>query len=302
MIIERQHFQGAADPQRMAGLVRSFPADNLHVADLPYRLCSWALDDHGNIGLWTGNNGDLVAWAVLQTPFVAIDIVVHPACADAFPHVLDWADARAKSLVGTPHGLSSWYVNVFAGQSDRIRHLEAAGFASQADVGEDSWSKVLLRRPATEPVDGGTLPEGYLIRPLAGDAEVEAYVEMHREVFQSRNMTVEWRRRVLRHPDYVPQLDLVAVSPSGQLAAFCICWLDTRSQRAPSGQVEPFGARSLGLGRAMLAEGMRRLQQFGAEHIYVETDNYRNAALKRYTADGFRTVGDVLVYRKDYGT
>lgn len=286
----------------MAALVRSFPADNLHVADLPYRLCSWALDDHGNIGLWTDNNGDLVAWAVLQTPFVAIDVAVHPDAGAAFPQIMIWADARAKDAVGTPGGLPSWYVNVFTWQTDRIRHLEKIGFASQADAGDDSWSKVLLRRQATGLPEGGTLPDGYAVRPLAGDAEIEAYVAMHREVFQSRNMTAEWRRRILRHPDYVPELDLVAVSPNGQLAAFCICWLDTHSARAPSGQVEPFGARSLGLGRAILAEGMKRLRQAGAEHIYVETDSYRNAALKRYTADGFRAVGDVLVYRKDYST
>ena len=72
----------------------------------------------------------------------------------------------------------------------------------------------------------------------------------------------------------------------------------------PSGQIEPLGVRAdvrgLGLGRAILAEGLQRLMQIGAGHIFVETDNYRNAAFTLYQAAEFQVVQDVSVYRKDY--
>jgi hypothetical protein len=84
-------------------------------------------------------------------------------------------------------------VNVFAHQTERIGNLEAAGFASQADVGDDSWSKVLMLRPKGASLPATALPEGFTIRPLAGEAEVEAYVALHRAVFGSENMTVAWR-------------------------------------------------------------------------------------------------------------
>ncbi len=172
-------------------------------------------------------------------------------------------------------------------------------------MGEDSWSKVLLQRPAQLPVTDSALPTGFLIRPLAGEDEVEAYVQLHRAAFESKNMTVEWRGRILRRPGYGSDLDLVAVAPDGRLAAFCICWLDTDLEK-PSGQVEPLGVhedfRNLGLGRAILSEGLRRLYLHGADRVYVETDVQRNAALELYTAVGFRPIQDVLVYRKDYGT
>jgi len=42
------------------------------------------------------------------------------------------------------------------------------------------------------------------------------------------------------------------------------------------------------------------LRELGAEQIFVETDNYRNAALLVYESVGFRIEHEVLVYRKDY--
>ncbi len=305
MRIGQRKFSGELDIQAMIGLARVSPADNLHVVDLPYRVSSWALDDPDNVGLWVNAEGRLLAWAVMQTPFWAIDYACHP---DAEPElhrqVLGWADRRARQLLDTSSGRPCWFVMAFANQTDRIRDLEAAGFASQANVGADSWSKVLMRRPAQMPVAEYTLPAGVTIRSLAGENQVDAYVQLHRAVFGSKNMTAEWRMRTLRRPEYVADLDLVAVAPDGRLAAFCICWFDRDSEGEPIGQIEPLGVhedfRELGLGRAILSEGLQRLHLCGADKVYVETDKYRNAALALYEAMGFRTIRDVLVYRKDY--
>ena len=160
-----------------------------------------------------------------------------------------------------------------------------------------------MRRPAELPAECSA-PAGFTIRPLAGEGEVAAYVELQREVFGTENMTAEWRSRTLRCPEYIPDLDLVAEAPGGRLAAFCIGWLDRRHPEGPAGQIEPMGVREemrhLGLGRAILSETLKRLVQHGAGQIYVETDNYRDAALELYEAVGFRVIRDVLVYRKDY--
>lgn len=287
----------------MAALVRAFPADHLHVVDLPYRSSSWAFDNPENVGLWTTPGGQLLAWVVMQTPFWTIDYACHPdADRDLRRQIWIWADGRAHALLDTRFGHPMWFVNVLADQRDHIRDLEEAGFASQADVAEDSWSKVLMRRVTGAPVDEYALPAGFTIRPLAGEAEVEAYVALHRAVFESKSMTVDWRARILRRPEYTPDLDLVAVVPDGRLAGFCICWLDR--SLIVSGQIEPLGVgaewRALGLGRALLSEGLRRLILGGAEQIYVETDSYRGAALELYESCGFQIVRDVLVYRKEY--
>ena len=192
----------------------------------------------------------------------------------------------------------------FAGQTERIRALEEVGFSCQADVGEDSWSKVLMRRPAQAPVAEYGLPSGFTIRPLAGESEVDAYVALHQAVFESRSMTVEWRARTLRWPEYVPDVDLVVVSPDGSLSGFCVGWIDPNIAGEIVGRIEPLGIhadfRHLGLGRAVLSECLRRLYWHGANHILVETDNYRGAALDLYESVGFHVDRDVLVFRKDY--
>ncbi len=318
MIVVERAPAGEADLTAMMALSLAFPGDNLHTVDLPYRFSSWALDDPENARLWIGADGHLLAWAVLQAPFWTIDSAFH-AEAESRLHrrVLEWADRRACHISTIPGGLPCWYVMAFADQAGRIHDLEAAGFASQADVGENSWSKVLMRRPAETPFRDCPLPPGFTIRPLAGEREVVAYVGLHRAVFESRSMTVEWRARTLRRPEYTPDLDLVAVDPGGSLAGFCIGWLSpvyeaqearsagaSHDTRERSGRIEPLGVRrafrGLGLGRALLIEALRRLSGPGSREVCLETDHYRDAALALYEALGFCTIRDVLVYRKDY--
>lgn len=307
MNITQHPYTGTADQQRMAALTHVTAADNLHVVDLLYRLSSWAFDYPENISLWSDEQGQLVAWAVLQTPFWAIDYAYDPAVsANMHQRILSWADQTAQKLLDTASGRPIWFINVFADQHDRIRDLEQAGFASQANVGEDSWSKVLMLRPAQMRIEHPQLPAGFTLRPLAGAHEAAAYVELHRAVFASTSMTDEWRRRTVQRPEYIPELDLVIEAPDGRLAAFCVCWYDEAGPAGcSSGQIEPLGVREeyrhLGLARAILAEGIERLQQRGAEQIFVETDDYRDAAFQLYQSVGFCVSQNVLVYRKDYG-
>ncbi len=295
------------DLRAMETLARETHANNLHVTDLPWRFCSWALDIPENFRLWHDENGRLLAWAMLCIPFESLDFVCLPEVeADLLPLILAWADERSRIHpgmipLGTPEGKPCWFINVFVDQVERIRLLEAAGFSDQSDVGEYSWSKVFMRRPANLPVKDYRIPEGFVVRPLAGEGEVETYVQLHRQTFGSKNMTVEWRKRIIRHPDYTPDLDIVVAAPDGRLGAFCVCWFDPQ---AGVGHIEPLGChpnfRRYALGRLALVEGLRRLQAHGAQEIFVETDNWRNTAFRLYESLGFQVVRDVLVYRKDY--
>lgn len=296
MEFSQRVFAGTADPPATQALARTWREAHLHTTDLSWRLTSWALDEPENAVLWHDDAGQLVAWAALQTPFWTIDLIVHPGHEGIlFPRILEWADTRARAVSATQYGHPSWYIMVFDDQPDRMQTLESAGWMSQADVGEDSWSKVWMKYAG--PIPPATLPDGFTIQSL-GD-RVDAYVELHQTVFESKNMTTSWRRRTTEHPAHTPDCDLVVCAPDGQLAAFCVGWLEGRQ-----GQVEPLGVhadfRNLGLGKAILAECLRRLQAHGAQEIHVETDNYRNAALDLYEWAGFRVERNVLVFRKDY--
>jgi ribosomal protein S18 acetylase RimI-like enzyme len=304
MDITGRAFSGGSDLQSMADLVRKFPTGNVHIVDLPYRFSSWSFDYPENIRLWTDENGTLLAWAILQVPLWTIDYACNPELDHkAHPQILKWADEQSRAIVNTPSGHPAWFVSVLASQTDRIRDLEQAGFVSPANVGENSWSQVSMEHSMKIP-DDVQPPDGFHIRPLNGADEVDAYVEIHQAVFESKNMTAEWRNRTLQRPEYIPDLDLVAVAPDGGLAAFCICWLAKDDNGNVSGQIEPMGVhadfRKLGLGRAMVVEGLKRLSEKGAQEIYIQTDNYRNAAFRLYESAGFHVMHDILIYRKDY--
>lgn len=297
-------FSSDPDLPRMAELVRKFPAENIHVVDLPYRLSSWSFDYPENIRLWSDEHGQLLAWAILQVPFWKIDYAYHPEFQNTLhPQILRWADEQAGKIVGTASGHPAWFVAALASQSDRIRDLEALGFTSQENVRENSWTQVLMEHSMQIPAERH-VADGFQIRPLMGAGELDAYVDLHRAVFESKNMTVEWRKRILQRPEYIPDLDLVAVAPDGQLAAFCICWLAEDEYGKISGQIEPLGVhtgyRRQGLGQAILSEGLKRLRSKGARQIFVQTDHYRDAAFKLYESAGFRVSKNIIMYRKNY--
>jgi ribosomal protein S18 acetylase RimI-like enzyme len=305
MTITQRTYSTEQDKYLMSALARQCSENNLHVVDLPYRFGSWAFDNPENINLWFDENQQLVAWAVLQSPFWTIDYVCHPE-QESHLHreILSWANQRAQITHNTPYARPAWFVMVFSGQNNRIRDLENAGFKCQSDVGEDSWSKVLMRRSSQTPVKVyKPRSADFTVRSLAGEKEVQNYVELHQSVFESKNMTIDWRMRTLQHPNYMPELDIVVESSNGNLVAFCICWFDKNSM---TGHVEPLGShkdfRQYALGRVALSEGLRRLQSLGAQNIFVETDNYRNTAFRLYESFDFQVIQDVLVYRKDYET
>ena len=288
----------------MSALARQFAGNNLHVVDLPYRLSSWALDDHQNCALWFNESQQMIGWAVLQVPFWTIDYVCHPEYESALhPEILNWVEQRTREVQNTPYERSAWFIMAFSEQHERIHDLERAGFKCQSDVGEDSWSKVLMCRTSQSLVKEYKPRSGFNVRTFGGINEVDKYVALHQTVFESKNMTLEWRRRTLQHPDYFPELDLIVESSDGTLVAFCICWFDKHTK---TGHVEPLGShravRPFGLGRVALSEGLRRLQLLGAQKIFVETDNYRNTAFRLYQSFDFEIIQNVLVYRKDFAS
>lgn len=306
MRLTQRQFRDDSDKAQMVALVALQPEDHLHTVDLPYRLSSWAFDEPENVALWETADGKLLGWSVMQSPFWAIDIAAHPdAPSSLYDEMLAWADQWARAIIGAGYGRPAWFIGVLEGQHEQRKALDAYGFADQNAVGEDAWSKYLFQRGAQQPTRH-VLPKGIDIRPLNGALEAPAYVALHRAVFDSTSMTESWRARTLMHPDYRPEIDLVAVDQQGNLVGFCICWFTSHGPCGlPSGQIEPLGVRAdqrnAGVARALMPEGVKRMIGIGAQQIFVETDNYRGAAFNLYKSAGFVIAEHVLVYRKDYG-
>ncbi len=134
-----------SDLRQMEALACRYKQDYLHSGDLPYRLCSWSLDDPANTCLWKDEEGRLLAWAVLQFPFGGfLDFVCTPRLlGQLLPQILEWEQARSHAHpelvpLGTPEGKPCWFTTAFSEQSECRRILESYGYADQGDVGENS--------------------------------------------------------------------------------------------------------------------------------------------------------------------
>lgn len=300
MRITARAYAGGADLDRMAALVYAHPAHAFHVADLPYRLSSPALETAANGQVWVAADGALRGWAVYQPPWGTLDYAVHPAAnAGLEREILAWGLARFQQLAQEYGRALDYYVDAHEDDAARIALLEQHGFA------RDDYHVVHLGRSLADPIPPPEVPAGFTLRPLAGAGEVAAYVATQRAAFGSTHMTGPWRQRTLAMPQYQPDLDLVIAAPDGRVAAFCVGWL---SPVAPAGrrlaQVEPMGVhpdfQRLGLGRAVLAEMLRRMQTHGTDLAIVETYSTLDPAQALYDALGFRLHYRVLKYFRTF--
>jgi ribosomal protein S18 acetylase RimI-like enzyme len=277
----------------MAELVLAYPEHHAHVVDLPYRLCSWALDEPRNVGLWNDEHGALIGWAVAQRPFAALDYALRPGIPGLEDRILEWGKQRWQQIADESQDDVYFFVGVRDDQTGRQETLKAQGLAW------DEWSLSHMERALAEPLPAALLPDGYTIRPLAGASEVATYTALHRRAFDSTNMTAEWRARTLTIPGYRPDLDLVAVAPDQTVVGFCIGWMSTVQGRL-TGQIEPMGVhpdyQGVGLGHALLVESLRRMQAQGAVTALIEAYSSNAASQHLYHALGFETVHEVQAY------
>ena len=167
-----------------------------HVADWPYRFSSWAVDNPLNTRAWFDSSSQLLGWVVMQTPFWAIDCIVHPdAPSSLYREMLEWAQMRAMEMAATGEGRPMWFISIPSGCLNQRHDLTALGFEDLSVAGNDAWSKVLFELVDDSLLASIELPSGYHIRNLDPSTEISAYVDLHRRVFQSENMTLGWRTK-----------------------------------------------------------------------------------------------------------
>jgi ribosomal protein S18 acetylase RimI-like enzyme len=272
----------------------------LHVIDLPYRLASWTLDKPQNFQFWHNAEGRLMAVAIMQEAFLSLEYIIHPMVDQAVlePEILQWALQRGQMVANeqaTTFPINVWLRSDHP-QPERVALLQERGLmpgarqdvTMQCDLGKDHFSDEMF-----------PVPNGFRIRPLRGQAEVAAYVELHQAAFGSTVMREGWRMRTLQMPQYRPELDLVAVAEDGRLAAFCIGWLHPQQ---PLAQIEPMGVHPdfhrLGLGQAILAAVLQRLQIRNIQFVSLFTTTDNVPAIKLYESVGFQKKYTMRSYRQ----
>lgn len=228
--------------------------------------------------LWF-DSGRLVAFA---WPIEGqVDIVVHPDYPSLHSVALAWSESyfAAHAAEGA---VAPWVAWAFTSDVTRIAALTARGYR------RTERGLVVYGQPVPALPPPPVLPDGYTIRAVQGESEAEERVAVQRAAFESTWMTAERHGRVRHSPTYRPELDIVVVAPDGEFAAFALLWLDEANRL---GVFEPLGVavsyQRLRLGRAIMAEGLRRLAALGAHVACVETGLEHHPARRLYEATGF---------------
>ncbi len=252
-----------------------------------------------DVKVWEGEDGKVVGFALVDISVWGLYYLVDPSeeGGQLEQDILSWAIHRTTEIVqGTNYRLTC--AKVRADNEKRISSLEQAGFCRV-----DAY-KLRMARDLDEPIDKPQVPRGFAIRHLSGDAEVLAYVDLVNDIF-SNATSIDAHRDWMSTPEYMAELDIVAVTDGQSFAGFCQAYFDPleiENSKRKEGWTDPIGVRkqyrNRGLARAILLESLHRLRNAGIEDavLYVEE---RNAVAQRlYEAVGFSTRYKFFDYHK----
>ncbi|HZD00500.1 MAG TPA: GNAT family N-acetyltransferase [Actinomycetes bacterium] len=205
--------------------------------------------------------------------------------------LLRWAVARARAT-GTVRE-----VFTDAGSADGAPLLAAAGFRPGPVI------QVMEHDHPAAVVAPGWPAGTRLELRRGGDELVDAVVTACDRVFADlegyRGATRPVVARVLAHPSSDPALCLLAAR-GREVVGLCYCRLE-RSGGTLGGWVEDLGvapsARGIGLGRALLWEGLRGLAAAGAGSVLLGVDAANTTARSLYQSSGFRLASELARYR-----
>jgi ribosomal protein S18 acetylase RimI-like enzyme len=162
---------------------------------------------------------------------------------------------------------------------------------------------VHLTRNLDEMIPPAQVTGEFIVRECMGEPEVASRARAQYGAFGSKapfERYLERFKTFMRSPVYDSNLDIVVVTPDGQIGAFCIVWKDSVNK---VGLFEPVGThpdfQRKGLGKAVMLEGIRRLKEDGMRQAIVSTFEDNPAGIKLYVSVGFQIVDQLGTYEKD---
>jgi predicted N-acetyltransferase YhbS len=246
----------------------------------------------GRIGLWLSDDGAIhgVVNGELPTPGTAY-LQLDPDSDGLLDDMICFAEEHHAAPRGDRRRLSIAIHDPFHDRyGDR---LAERGY--EPSTAEPEWM-------SERAIDGAVrveLPPGFSIRSMADDDDVEARRAVFGLSFNHADpaewATAETYRELQRAPDYRHDLDLYVVAPDGAFAACCIVWPDAVNRVGTFEHVGTHPAfRRMGLGRAVIMEGINRLAALGAGRAWV------GSGQPFYEAIGFTKKYREVIWQKEF--
>ena len=263
-------------------------------------LSSTSIDLTNDVRIWKKHDGTVCGFALVDLSVWGLFYLVSSSEAggELEQEILSWACNRA-SHISRGKSIDFRCRRVREDNPKRILSLERQGF--RRDTNRQGLRMV---RRLDVPLDKPPIPQGFKIRYLSGRDEIEAYVALVNSAIPGAT-SVETHQRWIETPEYIPELDLIAVADDGTFAAFCQSYYDplelARSTRR-EGWTDPIGTapayRKKGLARAIVLEALWRLKSRGIEDAVLGVAGSNEVAKKLYESIGYRAVYKMYDYVK----
>jgi GNAT superfamily N-acetyltransferase len=308
--LQARPYRDLADLARMRQLVMVGSQANLRASYLHPGSLDWATHypphDQAmdrNLRLWERVDTELpslAAWAIHAHKEGSFDLFVHPALYGTPLHesVMDeyvaWAEVRAREL-----GLKQLWP-FWAMEYDEVlaRLHQAHGYVEvKVEPAAPLFARSLDELPTIQ------LPPRFTVQEVgnAADGRLRAAV-----TYAAFGLNDDWEGYAAAYSQFIGSAvydgtrDLFVRAPDGRGVSACTIWLDPINA---IGLFEPVGThpdfQGRGLGKAVMAEGMRRMQAAGMQQAIVGFDPNNAAAVALYTALGFRAEAYFTFPRKE---
>ncbi len=222
---------------------------------------------NNRISIWETDACQITAWLVAEDPG-SVFLQTHPAHHSAALEEEMIALAEEELSI-TRDGLKSLSVWTDSQDSMRREILTRRGFTP------GRWTESQWRRDLCDPIPDVELAPGYEVRCLGDASELPArswasWRGFHPDEPDEKYEGWTWYRNIQRCPLYRRDLDILAVAPTGGIASFSTFWYDDATRSA---YIEPVATvpehQRLGLARACITEGLRRVRKMGATRAFV---------------------------------
>jgi mycothiol synthase len=250
--------------------------------------------------LWEDVSSQLVAYALMIQPGCILTYQIHPEVKGQGLEavILAWGLEQTQAIVQARGGTRELWCRCHESEYEYRSALEAAGFSPLQE------RDLCLVHALASPVRPSSLAEDFALKFGVTPSEHAAYQELHQAVFDGMSMGMEYHLSSA----YQPELDLIAVEPTGRFGAFCKCELKRVADQQGEylvGEVGVIGTRPelryRGLGQALLLRGLRQMQVYGATSAFLETQESNVSAQRLFTSVGFTHLSTWQWYIKTVG-
>ncbi|MHA1906596.1 MAG: GNAT family N-acetyltransferase [Candidatus Thorarchaeota archaeon] len=238
------------------------------------------------IKFWEDPDSKIIAITIVK-PSGGCWIHIHPDHLEVERDLILWIEEQRKK---TKKDLSEKVACRFVIEEDdasRIALYEELGYENTELEGASQVYNFEKHIPDYQ------LPDGYSVRHAEIIKEWEKYRTVQMSVFTHlKDMGRELLENYSKASFYVTELDLVAVDPEGNFAAFCTGRIDPVSRIA---ELEPVGThpdhRKKGLGKAVIFECLKRLKKYDPPAIVILGAAATEGANRLYESVGFVNKG-----------